>query len=88
MGRTVRFDVDLDDLSEELANTWYELLDEVDFFELPEDLKSKDIPDGFTYQITVDSKKGKHSVRCGDASLPDDLRPLLDELSKQARMKR
>ena len=57
MGRTVRFDVNLDDLSEELANTWHELLDEADFFELPENLKSKDIPDGFTYHITVESTK-------------------------------
>lgn len=88
MGRTVRFDVNLDDLSEELANTWHELLDEADFFELPENLKSKDIPDGFTYHITVESTKIKHSVRCSDDTVPEDLRPLLDELSKQARIKR
>ena len=88
MGRTVNFEVDLDDLPKDMANTWYDLLDEADFFDLPENLTGKNIPDGFTYHIKVEGKKGEHSVRCGDTSVPDDLRPLLDELSKQARMQR
>ena len=88
MGRKVSLEIDLDELSKEQAGTWYELLDDADFFDLPEDLIMRDIPDGFTYQITVKSKNGEHSVRCGDASVPDGLSLLVEKLSEQARTRR
>jgi hypothetical protein len=88
MGRKVSASIDLDDLPNEQAKLLDELLDEADFFELPADLTKPTMPDAFTYNITVSTNKGKHTVRCGDSTAPDDLRPLLDELSKQARMQR
>ena len=88
MGRKVSLEINLEDLSEDQVKQLDELLDEADFFELPEDLTSQDTPDGFTYKITVESRKGKHGVRCGDTSMPEYLRPLVDELSKRARMQR
>lgn len=88
MGRKVSTTIDLDDLPDEQAEALEELLDEADFFELPADLTRSPMPDAFTYNITVSSDKRQHSVRCGDATIPDDLRPLLDELNKQARMQR
>ena len=88
MGRKISLEVDLQDLPKDQAEALEELLNDADFFELPEDLTSQDIPDGFTYLITAESQRGEHSVRCGDASTPDDLRPLVDELSRRARMQR
>lgn len=88
MGRKVSASIDLDDLPDEQAELLEELLDETDFFELPADLTKSTMPDAFTYNITVSTKKGKHTVRCSDSTVPDDLRPLLDELSRQARMER
>jgi len=88
MGRKVSVSLDLDDLPDEQAALLDDLLDEADFFELPADMTKPAMPDAFTYNITVRSDNKEHSVRCGDASMPDDLRPLLDELNKQARMKR
>ena len=88
MGRKVSVTIDLDDLPEEQADVLDELLDEADFFELPADLTRPAIPDAFTYNITVFSDDEQHSVRVSDATAPDDLRPLLEELSQQARMQR
>jgi len=88
MGRKISLDIDFDGLPDEKAEHLNNLLDEADFFELPNDLTRKDMPDAFTYSITVVSNKGEYSVRCGDTTAPNDLRPLLDELNKQARMHR
>ena len=86
MGRKVSLTIDLDDLPKDQAEVLGELLDEADFFELPANLTKPTMPDAFTYNITVYNDNGQHSVRVGDTTAPDDLRPLLDELSKQARM--
>jgi hypothetical protein len=88
MGRKVSVTLDLDDLPDKQAELLDDLLDEADFFELPADLTKSAMPDAFTYNITVSSDDKEHSVRCSDSTAPDDLRPLLEELSKQARMKR
>lgn len=88
MGRTVSATIDLDDLPDDLAEALEEMLDEADFFELPADLTRPPMPDAFTYNITVNSGVREHSIRVSDATAPDDLRPLLEELNKQARMQR
>lgn len=55
--------IDLEDLDEEIAQKIQHLLDESDFFDLPEHLQSDDSTrDQFNYTITVESKKGHHSV--------------------------
>jgi len=88
MGRKVNATIDLDDLPDEQAELLDDLLDDADFFELPADLTRPAMPDAFTYNITVSSEERQHSVRVSDATAPDDLRPLLEELSRQARMRR
>ena len=88
MGRKVSVTIDLDDLPAEQVELLDELLDNADFFELPPDLTKAAMPDSFTYNITVSSVERQHSVRVSDATAPDDLRPLLEELSKQARTRR
>lgn len=88
MGRKVSVTIDLDDLPKEQAELLDDLLDEADFFEIPADLTKPTMPDSFTYNITVSSDERQHSVRVSDTTAPDDLRPLLEELSRQARMQR
>ena len=88
MGRKVTATIDLGVVSDELAKLLDDLLYEADFFELPSDLTKPAMPDAFTYNITVSSEEKQHSVRVSDTTAPDDLRPLLEELSKQARMRR
>ena len=88
MGRKVTATIDLGDAPNELAKLLDHLLDKADFFELPADLTKPTMPDAFTYNITVSSEERQHSVRVSDTMAPDNLRPLLEELSKQARMQR
>ena len=88
MGRKVSLEIDMDDLPDDQVEFLDDLLDDADFFKLPADLTRKAMPDAFTYSITVVSDKGKHSVRVSDTTAPDDLRPLLDELNRQAQMRR
>jgi Emfourin len=88
MGRKVSATLDLNDLPDSQATALEGLLDKADFFELPEDLTKPPMPDAFTYTITVNKEGKQHSVRVTDATAPNDLRPLLEELSKQARMQR
>jgi hypothetical protein len=88
MGRKVTATIDLGDVPNELAKLLDDLLNKANFFELPSDLTKPAMPDAFTYNITVSSEERQHSVRVSDTTAPDDLRPLLDELSKQARMQR
>lgn len=88
MGRKVSVTIDMDDLPDDQEEMLEDLLDEADFFKLPSDLTTPAMPDAFTYSITVSSDRGQHSVRCGDSTAPDNLRPLLEELSRQARMQR
>jgi hypothetical protein len=85
-GMRIAADFELGDLSEEDAHTLTELLDDVDFDELPENLMSgPSMPDQFNYTITVEGKLKKHTVTTGDASAPEKLQELLQLLTRIAR---
>ena len=84
-GMTIARDLKLDDLPEEQANTIVELLDDMHFDELPEQMLDESGPDQFTYTITVETKKGEHTVVTGDASAPEKMQELLQLLNRLAR---
>jgi hypothetical protein len=87
-GMRIATDFDLDDLPEEQADQLRELLDDVDFDELPEQLMGKDqIADAFTYSIAVESEKGKHTVHTSDTAAPEKMQPLLELLYRIARQR-
>lgn len=88
MGRKVSATIDLEELPDEQANMLTELLESANFFELPANLTQPAMPDAFVYNVTFSDETKQHSVRVGDASAPNELRPLLDELSRRARMQR
>ena len=85
MGRTVDLDLDLDELPEDQAEQIRGLVDGANFIHLDEDLSERPTPDAFSYRITVETDRESHTVRVGDASAPDSLRPLIQELSRRAR---
>ena len=85
MGRKLNFSVDLDELPTDQAEILKRLLEKADFFNLPENLISRRVPDEFTYIITVETATQSHMVRVSDTSMTDPLRSLLDELSKRTR---
>lgn len=88
MGLKSSLTIDLDDLPLDQAGTLRRLLDEANFFTLSENPPTRPNPDGFQYTLTVETDTAKHTVRISDTSAPDELRPLLQELSQRARSQR
>lgn len=88
-GMTIARDLKLDDLSDEQAETLMELLDDLDFEELPESMLSTEgLPDQFTYKITVETQRGQHTVVTGEASAPEKMQELLQLLNRLARTRK
>ena len=87
-GLHITRDLRLEDLSDEQANTIMELLDDLDFEELPEQMLEDSMPDQFTYTITVETRRGEHTVVTGDASAPEKMQELLQVLNRLARTRK
>ena len=87
-GMRIATDLKLDDLSDEQANSIKELLDDLDFNELPEQMLDESGPDQFTYKITVETKKWEHTVITGESSAPEKMQELLHLLNRLARTRK
>ena len=82
-GMRIATDFELDDLPEEQAHQLIELLDEVDFDELPKHQRSENqMVNGFTYSITLDYQK---TFTIGEDSAPEEMQPLFELLYRIAR---
>jgi hypothetical protein len=85
-GLRITKDLKLEDLPDEQARTISELLDDLDFEELPEQMMGdSNMPDQFTYTITVETKKWEHTVTTGETSAPEKMQELLELLNRLAR---
>lgn len=79
-------DIEVDELPEDQKHEILELLDEMDFDELPEKLSAKSpMPDEFVYSITVVSSKKEYKVLTGESSVPNDMQPLIEILESMAK---
>ena len=85
MGRKVSLTLDLDFLPSDQAETLRGLLDTADFFSLTENPANPPVPDEFIYTLTVNTTLVTHTVRTSDTAMSETLRPLVEELAKQAR---
>jgi emfourin len=84
----IRFaaDFELDDLPKDQARQILELLDDMDFNGLPEQiLGGQQVADGFSYSITVVTEKRQHSVTTSDMAAPKKMEPLLEILTQIAK---
>jgi hypothetical protein len=84
----MRFQADFEpgELPEEQSRQLLDLLDEMDFDDLPEDMTGSPAhPDQFTYTITVQTHKGAHTIVVGDSSAPEEMQELLRMLDRIAR---
>jgi len=87
-GMRIAADIEPNDLPEEQAQSLLELLDDLDFPGLPEQLiNDSSMPDQFTYTITVEAQEWKHTVVTGDESAPEKMQELLHILNRIARKK-
>lgn len=74
------------ELPDEQARPLLELIDDMDFDELPEHFASDSLKsDQFTYKITVQTKKREHTVITGDVSAPEKMQELIKLLDQIAR---
>lgn len=86
MGRKTSLDLNLADLPGNQAELLRLLLDQAGFLTLDESYPAaSSIRDQFQYQIMVETDDIQHTVQAAESSLPDSLRPLIEELSRLAR---
>ena len=79
-------DIKVNDLPEDQKKEILELLDDLDFEELPAKLADKmPMPDEFVYSIIVESEKREYKVLAGESALPGDMQPLLEILERIAK---
>jgi hypothetical protein len=81
IGQGMRFQLDLDQLPMDDARYLICLIEQAEFFNLPENLIIKFNPDEYQYTITIDLGPFSYTVRTNDTMMPASLRPLVDELS-------
>jgi phage portal protein BeeE len=81
IGSDMHLELDTQNLSEEDASVLRRLIDEADFFNLPENLVVQPNTDEFQYQITIDDDERSHTVRVSDSSMEKPLHPLIKELT-------
>jgi Emfourin len=88
MGRKVNAELELENLPEDQAIILEKLLAESDFFSLPDNLITHQVPDGFTYTITASKEEIYKTVNVNDATTSDSLRPLINVLIEYARTRK
>jgi hypothetical protein len=85
MGREMVMDFDLNNLPASVSQHLQDLLNESNFFEIPLVNDLTPGPDEYEYTVTVVAGNSLHTVRVTDSSMPNSLRPLIEELTELAR---
>lgn len=87
-GMHVLANFDLDEMQPDDASLLEELVNSADFFNIPETRNLNATPDGFQYIVTVEHQEVQHTLYLGEGEMPEEVRPLLEELSLLARSHR
>lgn len=77
--------IDVSALPDAEAHLAEQLVTLARFFDLPEKLESKPMPDSFTYRITVEQEGRAHTVEAGQSALSGPLHELVNWLMSRAR---
>lgn len=80
-GQRMIYELDLHRIPTEDARKLVRLVEKARFFNLPENLITKFMADEYQCTLTVDVGITSHTVRTNDTTMPESLRPLVDELS-------
>jgi hypothetical protein len=85
IGKELTMDFDLNNMPAGEARRLHNLLNESRFFEVPviNDLRAS--PDEYEYVITVVAGNSIHTVHVSDTSMPQSLRPLVEDLTEIAK---
>jgi hypothetical protein len=80
IGQGMRVELNLNNMPISAVRNITRLVEEAQFFDLPENLIKSFKPDEYQYTITVDAGITNHTVRTNDSTMPSSLRPLVKEL--------
>lgn len=81
VGNDLHLDLDLDALPDDEAQHLMKLINEADFYNVPERTAEQFTPDEYKYMIAVNSDQASHTVHTSDSSIPRNLLPLTKELT-------
>jgi hypothetical protein len=83
MSRTTK--VDTTAISQDTANQLPQLLQESDFYNLPDYIDSSSPkPDSFYYRLTVEDNGQTHTVSVGESAVPSNLKALIEWINSAA----
>ena len=85
MDKDLAMDFDLNNMPADESRRLHNLLNESRFFEVPvvNDLRTG--PDEYEYMITVIAGNSIHTIHVSDTSMPQSLRPLVEDLTEIAK---
>ena len=84
MGREMAMDFDLGSMPGSVAQRLDGLLTASNFFDVPQVNDLRTGPDEYQYDITVVAGNSIHTIHVTDTSMPDSVRPLVEELTELA----
>lgn len=85
MGREMAVDLNLNEMPANLSQRLQNLITESNFFATPVLNEAFSRPDEFEYTVSIDAGNSKHTVRTTDSSMPESLRPLIQDLTELAK---
>lgn len=84
MNREMAMSFDLDSMPGSVARRLQSLLTDSNFFEVPVVNDLRTAPDEYQYDITVVAGNSIHTIHVSDTSMPQSIRPLVEELTELA----
>ena len=88
-GLKLRLSLDVNTLPDEQAKAIRRMIDEANFLTIDEVLPgAPNVRDEYQYQITVITENIQHSIQAAESSMPESLRPFVEELTRLAREQR
>ena len=84
MDSEMAMDFDLDSMPGSVARRLQSLLTDSNFFEVPVVNDLRTAPDEYQYDITVVAGNSIHTIHVSDTSMPQSIRPLVEELTELA----
>ena len=85
MGREMAVDLNLNEMPANLSQRLQNLITESNFFATPVLNEAFSRPDEFEYTVSIDAGNSMHTVRTTDSSMPESLRPLIEDLTELAK---
>lgn len=85
IGKEIAVDFNLAEMPANISQRLQNLITESNFFANPVVNEALSRPDEFEYTVTIDAGNSMHTVRTTDTSMPESLRPLIEDLTELAK---